>query len=330
MSRKIVAEVTRAFPRGGLWLGGGAVAVDASVPVSSYMSREVPYLRADMWIDAAASHLRAHGLDEVAVLDGDGRPVGCVSLADLSAEAAESEPANDGEDAGFGFELRARGLGSGFHLREGTGRLRVRDVMLPYVPVILASSSLAEAAGTMLDNDLESLVVVSDDGTVNGRIGARDITRWLAEQTRQDDFDRVPELLDKPGTRLRDVMRPVVSVRREDSLLGARALLWGNDLHELPVTEGGHVIGVVTEADIDDVLAAHCDEDGWVQDLLVDDVMKAPPLVAGPDDPLGAVSHILGSDDHACVLIERQGRLLGIVTGKDLEGGPRRHHHRSS
>ena len=82
-------------------------------------------------------------------------------------------------------------------------------------------------------------------------------------------------------------MRPLITVRRRASLLTARDLLATHDLEELPVVEGGRVVGVVCEGDIYGIVSAHRDDDGWMQELLVEDIMKAPPLVRGPDERAG-------------------------------------------
>src|SRR4029450_4012090 len=109
--------------------------VDASLPVGSFMRKDVAYLRENMWVDAALSFLSERGLRDAPVLDEEGRPVGVLYVDDVGSE----ESFDGGERAGGGAESsvaelkRDYGLGRGFHL-DGRRRLRVREVMVPYVP----------------------------------------------------------------------------------------------------------------------------------------------------------------------------------------------------
>jgi CBS domain-containing protein len=314
----------------------GAWSVDAGLPVSRYMKTEVAYLRDNMWVDAAVGFLEARGLRDAPVLDQEGRPVGVLYVDDVESEAAFVEVSSSGdeealqgtllremqvderiEDRFTSMLLRRHGLGSGFHL-DGGPRLRVSDVMVPYVPEIGAEASIATAALVMRDNQLGHVMVVGDDGRAVGVFSREDLVRWLVEETH-----RRPAREAGTGRCLRDVMRPVIAVRRRATLTTARDLMTTHDLNELPVVEGGRVVGVVTELEIAGMLSAHRDDDGWMQELLVEDVMNAPALVGAPNDPIANVR--LEEAHGGCVLVADHGRLIGIVTERDLQpaGGPR-------
>lgn len=297
--------------------------VDASLSVARYMKQEVSYLRENMWVDAAASFLVEHGLRDAPVLDGEGRPVGVLYVDDVTSEEEfvdleRDEQRLDGrDDDGDSFEsvlLRDYGLGAGFHLNAGR-RLRVREVMVPYVPEISAESSVATAALVMHDNQLDHVIVVGDDGRAVGTFSREEMVRWLVDQTSgreslSSGSDRV----------LRDVMRPAITVRRRASLLTARDMLTTHDRQELPVLDGGQVVGVVTEGEIYSMIAAHRDDDGWMQELLVEDVMKPPMNVRGPEDTLESIRPVLKASD-SYVLVEQDGRLLGVVSARDFGVG---------
>ena len=94
-----------------------------------------------------------------------------------------------------------------------------------------------------------------------------------------------------------------------------------HDFEELPVVDSGQVVGVVCEADIYGVVSSHQEDDGWMQELLVEDIMKSPPLVRGPDDTLDNVLPLLESSRADCVLIEQDGRVIGMVSARDLVAG---------
>jgi CBS domain-containing protein len=194
--------------------------------------------------------------------------------------------------------------------------MRVREVMVPYVPEIPAEAAIATAAVVMRDNQLDHVMVVGDDGRAVGTFSREELCDWLVDQTSG-------VRMVQPGVRrrLRDFMRPAISIRRRASLLTARDVLTTHELQEVPVVEGGRVVGVVLEADIYSLIAAHRDDDGWMQELLVEDVMKPAPEVRSPDDSVESVQSLIAGES-GCVLVEQNGRLIGIVSARDLEDLP--------
>jgi CBS domain-containing protein len=280
------------------------------------MKTDVPYLRENMWADAAVSFLSERGLRDAPVLDGEGRPVGVLYVDDVETEQSFAEFAGVAEDGGDEFWasalMREHGLGSGFHL-DGHRRMRVREVMVPYVPEIPADAAIATAVVVMRDNQLDHVMVVGDDGRAVGTFSREELCDWLVDQT---SGARTVEAGSR--RRLRDLMRPAISIRRRASLLTARDVLTTHELQEVPVVEAGRVVGVVLEADIYGLISAHRDDDGWMQELLVEDVMKAAPEVRGPDESVESVQALLNGEC-GCVLIEQNGRLIGIVNARDLD-----------
>ncbi len=307
--------------------------VDASLPVGSFMRTDVAYLRENMWVDAALSFLCERGLRDAPVLDDEGRPVGVLYVDDVETEDSfeEGERAEvDGENRVAGELERGYGLHRGFHL-DGRRRLRVREVMVPYVPEISVEASIASAGLVMHDHQLDHVMVVGDDGRAVGTFSRDELVEWLVDQTSGE-----LALETGRGRCLRDIMRPLITVRRRASLLTARDLLATHDLEELPVVDGGQVVGVVCDGDLYGIVSAHRDDDGWMQELLVDDIMKPAPLVRGPDEALDAVLSLLKSSRTSCVLVEQDGRVIGMVSGRDLDAagagglppqGPRPHLH---
>jgi CBS domain-containing protein len=295
--------------------------VDASLPVGSFMRKDVAYLRENMWVDAALSFLSERGLRDAPVLDEEGRPVGVLYVDDVESEDSFDEGERAGEEAESSASQLKRdyGLGTGFHL-DRRRRLRVREVMVPYVPEISVEASIASAGLIMHDHQLDHVMVVGDDGRAVGTFSRDELVEWLVEQT-SGELARFGDIESGRGRCLRDIMRPLITVRRRASLLTARDLLATHDLEELPVVEGGRVVGVVCEGDIYGIVSAHRDDDGWMQELLVEDVMKSPPLVRGPDEALEAVLPLLKSGPAACVLVEQDGRVIGMVSLRDLDAG---------
>jgi CBS domain-containing protein len=309
--------------------GARAWQVDAGTSVSSFMRTDVAYLRENMWVDAAVGFLSERGLRDAPVLDADGRPVGVLYVDDVESEdSADVAPAPtiDGRDDGIGFAhtlLRDYGLGRGFHL-DGRRRLRVREVMVPYIPEISAEASIASAALVMYDNQLDHVMVVGDDGRAVGTFSREELVHWLVEQT---SGQATSAAIRAGGRCLRDVMQPAITVRRRATLFSARDLLTTHDREELPVVEGGRVVGVVSEQDVYAMMASHRerpDGDGWMEELLVEDVMKPPTAICAPGDKVESAQALLARQPGSprCLLVEQDGRLVGVVNVRDLTGPP--------
>lgn len=109
--------------------------------------------------------------------------------------------------------------------------------------------------------------------------------------------------------------REVVSVAPLLSVAEAIALLDERHIGAVPVMEDGAVAGVFSERDVIRVLALH---GAAALDLKVGEVMTAPALTVGPDDPvIGALSLMTQRRvRHLPVLV--QGRVVGLVSIGDL------------
>jgi CBS domain-containing protein len=124
----------------------GAGAAERAL-VGEVMRRTAVAVRPGLGRAVAADALRARGVAAAPVVDGEGRPVGMVSEADL---------------------LRAR-----------TGA-KVQDAMRRVALAVRETATLAAAASLMAAHGAERLPVVSDDGGVVGVLTAGDVVAWLS------------------------------------------------------------------------------------------------------------------------------------------------------
>lgn len=115
--------------------------------VAEVMRRSSVAFRPGVTRGVAADALRSHGTAAAPVVDGEGRPIGLVSEADL--------------------------------LRTGRGA-RVLDAMAKVALSVPETAPLGRAASLMAEHRAERLAVVSDDGVVVGMLTAMDVVRWLA------------------------------------------------------------------------------------------------------------------------------------------------------
>ncbi len=126
---------------------------------------------------------------------------------------------------------------------------------------------------------------------------------------------RILEFLEDYGKQRRlkagEVMsRRVVCVSPAASLREAVKKIKSHDISQLPVMEGGHVVGVVSESDLLAALA-----DGKQSDSVKDVMEDAPPQIP-PSADIKTVSSLL----RYCplVAVQEKGRLLGVISKADL------------
>jgi CBS domain-containing protein len=150
-------------------------------------------------------------------------------------------------------------------------------------------------------------------------------------------------------------MQPrVVVVRRDEPLASAMAALHTNRARYAAVMNGHEIEGVLAERDLDALpwmirstpragaatggVAAsptpamkesvgrrpaplHSPSDAWMTELVVEDVMRTPPLVLGPDASLAQAGRLLRDGARDCVVVVSEGRPVGVVTRDELMGG---------
>jgi CBS domain-containing protein len=110
--------------------------------VGDYMNRHLVYLRGGDRIELARKPMLELGLTAVPILDEEHRPVGVVTLGDLSKPGARA--------------------------KEGG-----------YVHTVLATASVAEAARRLVADDVHHLVVVDAQGAAVGMLSSSDVVRAL-------------------------------------------------------------------------------------------------------------------------------------------------------
>ncbi len=137
----------------------------------------------------------------------------------------------------------------------------VADVMTRNCITIAPDATVEEAVNLMLSRHISGLFVVDKAGDLAGVITEGDLLRrdeigtqhnrpwWLrmlVSPARQaQDFTRAN------GRHVRDVMtEDVLSVAQDAQLEDVVALMEKNRIKRLPVTAGGHVVGVVSRSDL--------------------------------------------------------------------------------
>ena len=149
--------------------------------------------------------------------------------------------------------------------------MKVRDIMTQDVVSVTRDASINEIAKLMGARDISGVPVVADDGVVIGIITELDL---IVRNTRLDmphfiqilDLGAIPlelpghyqdRLKHMLGTRAEDVMsRDVVTTGPDDSVEALAELMVKHRVNPVPVVENGRLVGIVSRADLIDMMAA--------------------------------------------------------------------------
>ncbi len=125
----------------------------------------------------------------------------------------------------------------------------------------------------------------------------------------------------------RSMKRDVITVRRDTSLLEARALMHSKQIRHLPVVDADRrVVGIITDRDIRSALPFHLAkapgdpaEESRFAELQVSDVMTPDPMTIKPSHTLqDALLLIQEKRVGAFPVVDENGILIGILSVRDL------------
>lgn len=117
----------------------------------------------------------------------------------------------------------------------------------------------------------------------------------------------------QPGT-IESVMTPFPYSIEADAHAGtALSMLNQMHIHHLPVREGEHVIGIVSDRDL--MRAKLLGQDlSPTSNLRVADICARNVYIAEPDTPIVSVLRRMADENRDVVLVTRAGQLIGIFT----------------
>ena len=130
----------------------------------------------------------------------------------------------------------------------------VSDLMTEDVKTITPGANLLELAELFDNNDVRHVPVVDDEGEVVGLVSDRDLLRNVL--TDQADVPLSVQQTAMRNALVESIMtEDVITVEPNASLRTAARMLLDNKFGCLPVTEGAHLLGIVTQADFLGVFA---------------------------------------------------------------------------
>ena len=126
--------------------------------------------------------------------------------------------------------------------------MRVSDLMSSQVIATRSEDSIATLHNLMLEHDIRHIPVVNPENELVGLVSHRDLLRQsLVEQSDVPEFieDEVRERIT-----VGEVMTTgVLSIEPDADIREAAQAMYENKFGSLPVVEGDHLVGILTESD---------------------------------------------------------------------------------
>ena len=102
-------------------------------------------------------------------------------------------------------------------------------------------------------------------------------------------------------------------VGSQHTLAAAKALMDMDDIRHVPVVEGGKLVGILTDRDLQN----HA---GYLDSTLVDAAMVRDPVTAAPEMTVETAALLLITNHVRALPVVDNGHLVGIITTTDLLG----------
>lgn len=125
---------------------------------------------------------------------------------------------------------------------------------------------------------------------------------------------------------IRDIMTTDLSTLESDArLLDATLLMRSSGLRHLPVVKDGRPVGVISDRDVQraspSIFSKLTPEEynQMFETTPIEKVMTKEPFTTGPDTPVKEVlQSMLDQKYGSCLVIDEEGKLVGIVTNTDM------------
>lgn len=173
----------------------------------------------------------------------------------------------------------------------------VEDIMTPAPIVVEVPGTRSDAINAMVRNKLTGLPVVrSSDGMLMGVVSRRDIFRNINE-------DQL-SLIMKKGC---------ITITPDKTIVEAARIFSEMRIHRLPVVDNGKLVGIITPTDLLRIIK------DMKTTMTAEDVITTTCVTSYEGEPLTyTIPAMRISDVSACPVLDAHGKLVGILTDRDL------------
>ena len=199
---------------------------------------------------------------------------------------------------------------------DGTQRCEIAKIMSSELVTITPENSLYEAAKTMGEKHIGSLIVMKYDTAV-GIITERDLLRVVVDHEIEFEKDWLAGGVSIKEEKVEATMTyPLITISIKARIKDAAQRMIENRIRRLPVREHGKVVGILTAADLIRCLPESSENmQPWFE---VDYFMRKRIITADEETSVEAVAKIMGEEGIGSVIITRNEEPLGIFTERDL------------
>jgi CBS domain-containing protein len=173
--------------------------------------------------------------------------------------------------------------------------MRAQDAMTKDVITVGTNATVGEIASLLVRHRISAVPVVSEDGRLIGIVSQTDLVhrsetgtekrrKWWLEVF-ADAETKAREYIKSHGLKAQDVMtRVIISVSKEASLAEVADVLDSHRIRQVPVMDGGKLVGMISRADLVRKLAevkvapATRSENGALQKAIWDQINAQPWL----------------------------------------------------
>jgi CBS domain-containing protein len=189
--------------------------------------KSLPTLSADTEVTRAAEHMVSTNSRQLAVLSGK-KPVGVVSRRGLTGIAAGINALKD---------------------------IKVWEIMSSPVESVGANGMLEDALEIMRALDIRTVPVVDSANRPVGIVGMKEIieNNWKTDAKSIGDLHKSPRVHISVDS---VCVRSVTTLDWEDSVEDAANAMKEKNISTIPVTDGGELVGIITEYDIIQLISA--------------------------------------------------------------------------
>jgi CBS-domain-containing membrane protein len=178
----------------------------------------------------------------------------------------------------------------------------VHELMTRDVTTVQLETPIVEAARMLLDGDITAAPVVYENGALVGIVSRRDL---IKDREIEDPRAHLAPVHDTPGEPphvVREVMtREIVTVGPEDDTARASRLMLDHGLASLPVTDDGHLVGMIS---VTDILRSHTHTDEEITEALRERFFEY-----GDSHPLGSVT----VEDGVVTISDTESHLTAVI-----------------
>ncbi len=242
----------------------------------------------DQRLSYALDLLEKKGVDRLVVVE-DGKLVGILTYADIADR-----------------------LGVSKVIAVSISRLHVSSAMTDTVITVAPTDDVTDVAQLMIDRGMSGCPVIGEDDEILGVVSKREMSALVKKFT---------------GVEVKELMttEELLVVNPVERLIKARMEMLTAGYSGLPVTDGGRVLGLLTERAVAVAMAKFSVEvpDKYRasqirQIRVVDAMIKQPPLTTPEASIADAATMMLDANLNTLPVVAAKNRLTGIISATDF------------